>query len=76
MNIKDLIIRNKESQTLKELQSWTVKWTVVTDYYHTGIKTTFHKVFIVKKEADGFVELLDEFHKITKSWIDISIKEN
>lgn len=74
MNIKDLIIRNNNSKSIKELQSWTVQWQTCTA--HFGYIDTFNKVFISKTEAEEFIELLNEFRKITKSWIKISIKEN
>ena len=74
---KVITIPVDNSQSVTELESWTVRWTAyLHDFSNHGIRRTFHKVFIKELEADEFIKQLKESAKFLNTDITTNKTKN
>ena len=63
MRILNLLIPKDKAQTIREVQTFEVRWTVMTGTY-IHMKKEFVKVFLTKEEAE-----IRKYSQMTKSQI-------
>jgi hypothetical protein len=67
-------IPKEDAQEVTELQSWTLKWEIQGDMYHT-VKT-FFKTFITLAEAKEYEKQLKVASDLLRAWVETSIYQN
>ncbi len=74
MNIFKIFIAKDKAQTVTELESWTLKWSIQGSTYMSEIVQ--HKAFINKKDALEFEKQLKSSADFLGCWVTITIKRN
>ena len=73
-NLRKIFIPKDKSQSVTELESWTLKWETQGIYYDTKIVN--HKCFVDNDEAKEFEKQLKDSAKFLNVWVRTELNKN